>query len=55
MSSPQCVVIIARLATAETADSQAVGTDREREGGNDGMMGVVKMKRRQSWGGVFIC
>lgn len=32
MSSPQCVVIIAGLATAETADSQAVGTDREREG-----------------------
>lgn len=29
MSFPQCVVIIARLATA--ADSQAVGTDRERE------------------------
>lgn len=32
MPSPQCVAIIARLATAETADSQAVGTGRQREG-----------------------
>lgn len=52
MSSPQCVVIIAGLATAETADSQAVGTGRQREGGKEGMMmkgkeGDAKMKRRQ--------
>lgn len=45
-------MIIAGLATAETADSQAVGTGRQREGGKEGMMmkgkeGDAKMKRRQ--------
>lgn len=36
MSSPRCVVIVARLATAATADSRAVGTNRGRAGGERG-------------------
>lgn len=58
MSSPRCVVIVARLATAATADSQAVGTKRGREGEKEGMTmawwkkGDVKMKRQSYGGGV---
>ena len=65
MSSPRCVVIVARLATAATADSRAVGTNRGRAGrGMGGVMmverGDVKMKEtlihgRVGGGGYFFC
>lgn len=58
MSSPPCVVIVVRLATAATADSRAVGRGRERgdddRGVKRGWEDEGTVIRRYGWRGWLL-